>query len=769
MKRKTIRFDEDLMKWTKELMESNLDLNRTHLSQRICEKMNWISSSGRLREADCRKEMLRLERESIMTFPDSLRKSNPNKTGGFIDNNLSFPEASCSLRELGNIEFVLVSKGSESAKIWRTMMKRFHYLDEICLYGKQLRYLIFSPVYGWVGGLSFSSPAWSTDCRDTFIGWTKEDREKHLQYIVCNSRFLILPSVKVKHLASHVLGKIAKVLPSDWEKRYGIKPLLLETFVDTSLFKGTCYKASNWIKVGATKGRGRNDIKNEYKKTIKDVYIYPLDSDWQRNLCLSTRTSKGAQEQKPKSKNQMTRFEWIGKEMSSLLLGDKRLDRRTLLTMESRYANLGASVPEASKGNPAEAKATYRLLDNKKVKMDKILSPHYESTTKRFEEHQVILAPQDTTELDYSTRPATDGVGPIGKYHKGLLVHDTMAFTEEGTPLGLIDVQVWQRKEEDIGKYRNRKTIPIQVKESNKWLISYQSCEEIQQKYPDKMLVSIGDREADIYELFAEKFSINAMTEILVRSEKSRFRRSTEGYVWDTLQKEQERCRMKVTIPRSGNRKERKATVSVKMKKVTLIPPVKKSKLPKLQVTCIYLKEIDYDETKVDNPLEWMLYTTVEVTDDDMMLKVIDWYSKRWCIEIYHKVLKSGCKIEERQFGNSDRIQNCLAIDLIMAWRVFYLTKLGREVPNLPCDVFFDEYEWKALEFYHNKKEPPETPPTLQKAILMVGKLGGHLGRKGDGMPGIKYMWTGLQKLDLIKEVWLDMKRLIKNEIVRGV
>lgn len=764
MKKTTIRFNESLMNWTKELMDKEPDLNRTNLSQRLCEKMNWISSSGKPREADCRKEMLRLEREGIMTFPKSKRESNTNMAGGSIDADLSFPTVSCSLHELGNVGFVLISKGSKEAKIWRTMMKRYHYLDEICLYGQQLRYLIHSSVYGWVGGFSFSSPAWSAECRDEFIGWSKEEREKQLQFVVCNSRFLILSSVKVKHLASHVLGKITKVLPSDWEKRYGVQPLLLETFVDISLFKGTCYKASNWINVGSTKGRGRNDTNYEYKKTIKDVYLYPLEGSWQHKLCCGNNRSNGTQNRNPKNKKPITRFEWIDKEMSSLSLGDERLNKRTLLTMESRYANPGASFPEAAKGNPAQMKATYRFFDNKKVEMDKILFPHYNSTIKRFGDHQVILAPQDTTELDYSTHPATDGIGPIGKYNRGLLLHDTIAFTEEGTPLGLINIQVWKRNEEDIGKSCNRKPISIGAKESNKWLNSYHSCEEIQQRCPDKTIVSIGDREADIYELFYEKVRLNAKTELLVRSEKSRLRRNTEDYVWDILQKEPEQCRMEVNIPRSGNRKERTTTVSVKMKKVTIIAPGRKSKLPKIQLTCIYIKEINYNETEINNPLEWMLYTTVEVTDNDMMLRVIDWYSKRWCIEIYHKVLKSGCKIEDRQFGNSDRIQNCLAIDLIMAWRIFYLTKLGREVPNLPCDVYFDEYEWKALVFYHTKKEPPETPPTLSESILLVGKLGGHLGRKGDGMPGVECMWKGLEKLDLIKEVWLDTKRLIKNE-----
>ncbi len=754
MKRtKTIHIDESLMAWTQELMDENPKLNRTKLSQMICEKMDWKSSFGNLREADCRKEMLRLEKEDKMTFPISKRKSNTIATGGRLDIDFPIPKVSCSLSELGDIEFVLVSKGSYLAKVWRTLMDNYHYLEEVCLYGQQLRYLVRSSVYGWIGALSFSSPAWSTECRDDFIGWSKQSREIQLPYVVCNSRFLILPSVIVKNLASYILSKIAKRLPVDWENRYGVKPLLLETFVDTTLFKGTCYKASNWINVGMTKGRGRNDINKEYNKTIKEVYLYPLEKNWQYKLCRGNIRVKIVPE-----------LDWVDEEMGSLSLGDRRLK----VTMRAFFANSEAPIPEISKGNTAQTKAVYRLLDNKKVEMGKVLLPHYESTMNRIKEHRVILAPQDTSELDYSTHPATKGTGPIGKYHSGLLLHDTLAFSEDGTPLGLINIQVWQRNEEDIGKYRNRKMIPIEVKESNKWLISYRSCEAIQQKYPDTKVVNIGDREADIYELFYEKYRLNAKAEILVRSEKSRYRRCTEGNVWDMVTKEPEKDQMSINIPRSGSRKARTATVSIRAKKVNLIPPVKKSKLPQIPITCVYLKEIGYNKDEVKNPLEWMLFTTIEVADEKMMLRVADWYAKRWNIETFHKTLKSGCKIEDRQLGNSERIENCLAIDLIVAWRIFHLTKLGREVPDLPCSVSFEEYEWKALVFYHTKTAPLEKPPSLKEAIMMVGKLGGHLGRKGDGMPGIKCMWKGLQKLELIVEMWLITNEFFKKEKVRG-
>jgi hypothetical protein len=140
-------------------------------------------------------------------------------------------------------------------------------------------------------------------------------------------------------------------------------------------------------------------------------------------------------------------------------------------------------------------------------------------------------------------------------------------------------------------------------------------------------------------------------------------------------------------------------------------------------------------------------------------LKKIEWYSKRWGIEIYHKTLKSGCKIEQRQLGNAKRIESCLAIDMVIAWRIYHLTKLGREIPDVPCTVFFEEVEWKALVAYKTKNPiAPETAPKLRETIHMVASLGGFLGRKCDGEPGTKTLWLGLQRLEDITETYKIFK-----------
>jgi hypothetical protein len=157
----------------------------------------------------------------------------------------------------------------------------------------------------------------------------------------------------------------------------------------------------------------------------------------------------------------------------------------------------------------------------------------------------------------------------------------------------------------------------------------------------------------------------------------------------------------------------------------------------------------------IDSPIEWMLLTTVEVKDVADAQKRVEWYSGRWGIEVYHRTLKSGCRIKDRQLGTAERLETCLGIDMVVGWRIYHLTMLGREAPELPCTVFFKDIEWKALCCYVNKTPvAPEKPPSLRKAMFMVGAIGGHLGRKGDGFPGTQTLWRGLQRLDTATEMY---------------
>jgi hypothetical protein len=211
-----------------------------------------------------------------------------------------------------------------------------------------------------------------------------------------------------------------------------------------------------------------------------------------------------------------------------------------------------------------------------------------------------------------------------------------------------------------------------------------------------------------------------------------------------------------VHLPRQKNRPARQAKLAIRFATVTLCPPQHKAQLPRLEVQMVLAREEDAPEDA--EPIEWKLLTTMAVDSFEQACEKVAWYTQRWGIEVFHRTLKSGCRIEDRQLGHADRLEACLAIDMVVAWRIYHMTKLGREVPEMPCDVYFEEAEWKALVAYSTKNPvPPERPPGLREAIRMVAKIGGFIGRKSDGEPGTQTLWRGLQHLDLMTDVWRVM------------
>jgi hypothetical protein len=589
--------------------------------------------------------------------------------------------------------------------------------------------------------LSFSSASWALRCRDQYIGWTEAARRANLHRLVTNDRFLILPTVRVKHLASHVLSLTLSRLPQDWERRYQIRPVMVETFVDPSRFAGTCYKAANWIYVGDSAGR-RDGI-------AKKILLYPLDPRWRDVLCAEP-PIRLAERPRPEAPEH-----WAEEEFGTVRLYDNRLKQRLYMIAQDFYKNPQASIPEAC-GSKAGAIGAYRFFQNPKVTMDVVLTAHTEATIERMKAHRVVLVPQDTTTLNYSTHPMVEGLGPVNNtddHTIGLLLHDTLAFTEDGTPLGILDAQCWARDPGEKRKRDRRKELPIEQKESMKWLRSFQKAAEVQKLCPETMLVVMGDRESDIYELFLEASKAPDGPKLLVRAEKTRKRKVDQEFLWDFMAKQKVAGSLKIRVPRRGSCKARDARIDVRFAKVVLNAPKRYGSVPSVTVWAVYVTE--RANQTVPSPIEWMLLTTVEVKDFPDAQKRVEWYSGRWGIEVYHRTLKSGCRIKDRQLETADRLETCLGVDMVVAWRIYHLAMLGREIPEVPCTVFFKEIEWKALCCYVKKTPiPPAKPPSMREAVFMVGAIGGHLGRRGDGFPGIQVLWRGLLKLYAATEMY---------------
>jgi hypothetical protein len=250
--------------------------------------------------------------------------------------------------------------------------------------------------------------------------------------------------------------------------------------------------------------------------------------------------------------------------------------------------------------------------------------------------------------------------------------------------------------------------------------------------------------------LFEEATGDSSNPKLLVRAMRGRNRTVEQIKLWEKLSQQPVAGIQEVRVPRKGNRRARTAKLAVHFAKIRLDPPKTKNSGP-VTMWAVFAQEIDPGED-VETLIEWMLLTTVAIDTFQDACKRIAWYSKRWGIEVYHRTLKSGCRIEDRRLGSTDRLEACLAIDFVVAWRIYWLTKQGRETPNIPCDVFLNEDEWQVLWAYVKKEPPPTEPPPIGQITPMIASLGGYLNRKGDGPPGTTTMWRGLIRLQAMAE-----------------
>lgn len=728
-------FSKKVLKQIRWTIEQNPLITRRALSRQICERLNWRSANGHLKDMSCRKALLKLNCAGILDLPKICKSINIAKP---INNPVqpAITPLNCTLAELGSISVYPVSSHyALDSKIWFALIDQYHYLGKGHICGAQIRYLVKNQ-QGYLGALSFSSATWALACRDAAIGWSESARRAHLEQVVCNNRFLILPAVNVPNLASYVLAMALSRLPADWEKRYHTRPVLVETFVDRQ-FTGSCYKAANFRLIGQSAGRRDGQPKK--------VLIYSICKEWQAILCREPQI-KMARPENPQN--------WAEAEFGSIQLYDKRLKQRLYTIANDFYNCPQANIPEACQ-TKARTMGAYRFFQNPKVNMDIILNAHTEATIERIQQHQVVLVPQDTTELDYTTHPMTEGLGPLNTAKDkaiGLLLHDTLAFTPEGVPLGIVQAQCWARDPNQMGKRYIRKSLPIEQKESLKWLKSFRKVSEIQKLCPGTQLVSIGDREADIYALFLEAAPQDA-PRLLVRIEKSRKRKIEQEFLWDYVARQEITVSHRIHVPRQGSRAERDTWLDIRFAKVTL-KPAQGYNTP-VTVWLVYALENPQSTGAEDKPLEWMLLTTLEVNNAEDAIEKVEWYKKRWGIEVFHKTLKSGCRIENRQLEEADSLETCLALDMVVAWRIYYMSMMSREKPDLPCTVFFKPIEWQALHCWINQTPIlPAQPPTIEQAVKMIASKGGFLGRKGDGFPGTTTIWRGLVKFYTFVEAY---------------
>jgi len=450
-----------------------------------------------------------------------------------------------------------------------------------------------------------------------------------------------------------------------------------------------------------------------------------------------------------------TETSWAQKELGSAQLGDKRLTKRLVKMAKQFEAQPFASIPQAC-GSWADTQAVYDFFDNGKVECQAMLEAHRAATLERMAEHRLVLALQDTVLLNYTSHRATKGLGSIGteeQQQKGLVMHATEAVTPEGVPLGLLDAQIWAREEGGGGKAQ-RKTRPIEEKESYKWLTALRRSVE---NLPEGVqLVSVCDREGDIYEFFELARQLRA--QLIVRAAQDRKVEGASARLWATVYAHPIVGTIQIHVPARDDQPARDARLAVRFTRVVLTPPKRprqagRKKLRRLRVWAVLATEISPPEGVTS--ISWMLLTNVPVHNFQDACERLAWYVQRWKIEVFFDLLENGCKVEDRRLRTVERLQRCILVYAVVAARIQRMTFLARQEPNASCLLVLSTEEWQALYCYiHKITQLPTQPPTLRQAMRWIAQLGGFLGRKGDGEPGIRTVWRGWQRLQDMVSMW---------------
>ncbi len=417
---------------------------------------------------------------------------------------------------------------------------------------------------------------------------------------------------------------------------------------------------------------------------------------------------------------------WAAAELGGAKLGDARLSRRLVRVAERLGAQPSASIPVAC-GGWAETQAAYRLLAHEEVAWEAMLAPHWDCSVERMRYHRVVLCVQDSTELNYTSQPGIAGLGPLSYLRQhGLYVHPTLAVTPDGVPLGVLDAWMWARDRATFGE--DKRHWPIEAKESMRWLEGFARCAELAETLPDTRLIYVADRECDIHE-----FMVRAQREPgidwLIRATHDRC--LAEGdKLWSRLAQAPVWGEVTFTLPARPNRPSRPVVLTVRVERVTLHP---KGGEP---VTVTALRAREESAPVGVEPLDWRLLSNRPAATLAQAAELVRWYGTRWSIEVFFRIFKTGCRVEALQLSTLERLEPALALYLIIAWRIQYLTVLGRVIPELPCDAVLDLAEWRAVYVAIHRQPPPPIPPSLPAMLGWIARLGGHLGRKCDGPPG---------------------------------
>lgn len=362
----------------------------------------------------------------------------------------------------------------------------------------------------------------------------------------------------------------------------------------------------------------------------------------------------------------------------------------------------------------------------------------------------MVLLVQDTTSFDFSHHPAAGGMGPLENRHcRGFLAHSTLAVSAVGVPLGVLEQQVWTRLDSETGQRHQRKERPFIDKESYKWV---DGLPPLPEPGLSARSVTVCDREGHIFEFF--EAVLERGLAFIVRASKGRGFTPEADELFTAIAAYPVQHRATLALKRRPDREPREAQVELRYTSLTLKrpnhAPVERQEL---RVQAVEVREAQ--PPAGEEAVHWLLLTTLPVETLVQAQQIVTWYTYRWLIERFHYVLKSGCKLEDKQLREEKRLERLLAVYSLVAWKLLWLTYLARQTPNHPCTEVLQGIEWQALyAFVHRTTRLPTAVPTLHQATRWIAQLGGFLGRKGDGEPGVKVLWRGWTRLQDITQTW---------------
>ena len=468
-------------------------------------------------------------------------------------------------------------------------------------------------------------------------------------------------------------------------------------------------------------------------------------------------------------KNKVETTGWASQEFGEIDLGDRRLKDR-LVTLADKLASSPESPINQACGDWANTKAAYRFFQNENVNEKRILQTHMNNTIERARELGTILAIQDTSYFTYTDHKKTTGLGVISKYsnkslkkntNTGLAMHTSFAVSLDGLPLGILDQTIQSRKSAPEGQRRTKYT-PIEDKESIRWLDALRQTNEAVLG-SQIQVVTICDREGDFYELFEHGYRLQAS--LLIRAATDRninksgpYSRKKYEKLWSTIQSLPCSGTIDVEVPARDQKPARIARLETRFGSIIMNPPRQHirhhtEELPDLVLYAVNV--IEKNPLNGEEALEWMLLTDLPVTSFEEAKEKVSWYCLRWRIEVFHKILKSGLRVEQCRLQSADRLIRYLTVMSIIAWRIYWLTLIARIDPELPCTAFVADEEWRVLYSKIKKtKSFPKKPPHIRDVVRWIAGLGGFLGRKDDGEPGVMTLWRGWKRLCDLAEGW---------------